>query len=64
MSSKVEELAVRKAPTSEIKKAAIEDGMITMIQDGLLKALKGITTIDEVMRVTTTHTKEVPGVEA
>ncbi len=64
MSSRVEDLAVRKAPTSEIKKAAIADGMITMIQDGLLKALKGITTIDEVMRVTTTHTKEVPGVEA
>src|SRR3989344_7075644 len=64
MSSKVEELAVRKAPTSEIKKAAIANGMITMIQDGLLKALKGITTVDEVMRVTTTHTKEVPGVEA
>ena len=64
MSSRVEDLAVRKAPTSEIKKAAIADGMITMIQDGLLKALKGITTVDEVMRVTTTHTKEVPGVEA
>ncbi|MEK9167442.1 MAG: type II/IV secretion system protein [Patescibacteria group bacterium] len=63
MSSRVEDLAVRKAPTSEIKKAAIADGMITMIQDGLLKALKGITTVDEVMRVTTTHTKEVPGVE-
>lgn len=61
MSSEVEELAVRKAPTSEIKKAAIKNGMITMIQDGLLKALKGITTVDEVMRVTTSHTKEVPG---
>ena len=64
MSSQVEELAVRKAPASEIKKAAIANGMITMIQDGLLKALKGITTVDEVMRVTTTHTKEMPGVEA
>ncbi|MEK7202520.1 MAG: type II/IV secretion system protein [Patescibacteria group bacterium] len=64
MSSRVEELAVKKAPTSEIKKAAIADGMITMIQDGLLKALKGITTVDEVMRVTTTHTKELPEVEA
>jgi type II secretory ATPase GspE/PulE/Tfp pilus assembly ATPase PilB-like protein len=64
MSSRVEELAVKKAPTSEIKKAAIADGMITMIQDGLLKALKGITTVDEVMRVTTTHTKELPEVAA
>ena len=64
MSPQVEVLAVRKAPTSDIKKAAIAGGMITMIQDGLLKALKGITTVDEIMRVTTTHTKEVPGVEA
>jgi len=63
MNSRVEELAIKKAPASEIKKAAIASGMITMIQDGLLKALKGITTVDEVMRVTTTHTKEVPGLE-
>lgn len=63
MTAEVEDLAVRKAPASEIKKAAIANGMITMTQDGLLKALKGITTVDEIMRVTTTHTKEVPGLE-
>jgi len=60
MTEKIEELAVRKAPASEIKKQAIQDGMMTMTQDGLLKALKGITTIDEVMRVTTTEIKELP----
>jgi type IV pilus assembly protein PilB len=32
----------------EIEKMAIESGMITMLQDGLLKALEGITSIDEV----------------
>jgi len=62
MSDKIEELAVRKAPTSQIKHAAIAEGMITMTQDGLIKALKGITTVDEVIRVTTTEIKEVPGV--
>lgn len=61
MNEKIEELAVKKAPASEIKKAAIESGMITMTQDGLIKALKGITTVDEVMRVTTSESKEVPG---
>lgn len=61
MSEKIEELAVKKAPASEIKRAAIEAGMITMTQDGLIKALKGITTIDEVMRVTTADSKELPG---
>lgn len=35
----------------EIFKAALENGMITMTQDGILKALEGITTLDEVWRV-------------
>jgi type II secretory ATPase GspE/PulE/Tfp pilus assembly ATPase PilB-like protein len=61
MSDQIEDLAVRKAPASEIKQTAIKEGMITMTQDGLIKALKGITTIDEVLRVTTTEIKEVPG---
>lgn len=61
MTDVIEDLAIRKAPSSEIKKAAIKGGMITMVQDGLIKALKGITTIDEVVRVTTFGVKEVPG---
>ncbi|MDO8565773.1 MAG: GspE/PulE family protein [Candidatus Moranbacteria bacterium] len=35
----------------EILRAALENGMITMTQDGILKALEGITTLDEVWRV-------------
>ncbi len=35
----------------EIKKSAIKKGMATMAQDGILKAMKGITSIDEVFRV-------------
>jgi len=62
MSDKIEDLAVNKAPASELKKAAIEEGMITMLQDGLMKALKGITSVDEVLRVTTTEIREVPTV--
>jgi len=30
---------------------AVKNGMITMVQDGLMKALKGITSLDEVFRV-------------
>ncbi|HUD21145.1 MAG TPA: type II/IV secretion system protein [Candidatus Saccharimonadales bacterium] len=63
MNEEIEELAVRKAPSSEIKKSAIKTGMVTMTQDGLIKALKGITTVDEVLRVTTTEIKEMPAVE-
>jgi len=61
MSEKIEELAVRRAPASELKRQAIHEGMITMMQDGLMKALKGITTLDEVLRVTTASIKEMPG---
>jgi type II secretory ATPase GspE/PulE/Tfp pilus assembly ATPase PilB-like protein len=37
--------------TEMFEKKAIEDGMITMLQDGILKAIAGITTIEEVYRV-------------
>ncbi len=35
----------------EIEKIAVRDGMITMVQDGLLKAFDGLTSVDEVFRV-------------
>ena len=35
----------------EIEMMAIKNGMITIRQDGLLKALKGITTLDEILRI-------------
>lgn len=35
----------------EIEKAAIKNGMTTMVQDGVIKALDGVTSIDEVFRV-------------
>jgi len=48
----LERLIMAGAGAGEIKKAAIEDGMVTMMQDGLLKALQGITDVEEVFRVT------------
>ncbi len=39
------------ASMSEFKKVAVSQGMITMAQDGLLKALQGITDAEEVFRV-------------
>ena len=35
----------------EVLRAALENGMVTMTQDGIIKALEGITTLDEVWRV-------------
>ncbi len=37
--------------TDMLQQKAVEDGMLTMLQDGILKAIQGITTIEEVYRV-------------
>ena len=37
--------------TNEIESATIADGMLTMVQDGVLKAIAGQTTLEEVFRV-------------
>jgi type IV pilus assembly protein PilB len=36
----------------EIERTAVSEGMVTMVQDGILKALEGLTSIEEVFRVT------------
>lgn len=38
--------------TDDLQRTAIENGMVTMAQDGFIKSLIGVTTIEEVMRVT------------
>ena len=51
MNSTVRELSFAGASTTEIKEAAIKNGMSTLYDDGILKVLQGITTLDEVFRV-------------
>ncbi len=51
MNSKVRELSFAGASTQDIRKAAIAQGMRGLYQDGILKVLKGQTTIEEVFRV-------------
>lgn len=53
MSAELEMKVLSKKPVSEIKAQTIKDGMVTMKQDGLIKALKGVTTVNEVLRVVT-----------
>lgn len=48
----IQELVNRGAITSELQDKAVENGMITMAQDGVLKVLEGETTLEEVERVT------------
>jgi len=47
---KIKELVVAKSPTSVIKNEGIKSGMRTLRQDGLAKVLRGITTLEEVIR--------------
>jgi type IV pilus assembly protein PilB len=51
MNKEIEKLLLKEATTSEIQQQAQKDGMLTMQQDGIMKALGGITTIEEVSRV-------------
>jgi type IV pilus assembly protein PilB len=44
-------LIMKRAAMNEIEAEVIKEGMITMKQDGYLKALEGTTTIEEVLRV-------------
>ena len=51
VTEEIQNLIVKRATSMEIQRKAIEQGMITMRQDGYLKALQGLTTIEEVNRV-------------
>lgn len=51
MNGKIRELAFQGAPTQEIRKAAAATGMTVMFNDGVRKAMEGLTTLDEVFRV-------------
>ncbi len=51
-SSAIQKMIVTNETSENIQTAAIEDGMVTMQTDGLVKALRGQTTIEEVLRVT------------
>ena len=54
MNRSIRDLAFNKASTSEVRKAAIANGMNTLSMDGSRKALQGITTPEEVIRMAKT----------
>jgi len=47
----VRDLIMQRANADEIEKAALKNGMTRMIEDGANKVLKGVTTVEEVLRV-------------
>ena len=51
ITEKISRLILERSPASVLEKQAREEGMITLKQDGYLKVLEGITTLEETLRV-------------
>ena len=51
MTDRIGKLILERSPSNRIEQEAIDAGMITVAQDGYMKALEGITTLEEVLRV-------------
>ena len=51
ISEKIASLVLQHADSGTIEKEAVAEGMVTMKQDGYLKVLSGVTTVEEVLRV-------------
>ncbi|MCX6909976.1 MAG: hypothetical protein NTY01_18305 [Verrucomicrobia bacterium] len=52
MSEAVRLLVVDRRPAAELKKAAVAHGMRTLRDDGMRKAALGVTSLEEVLRIT------------
>jgi general secretion pathway protein E len=52
ISDELRSLVMKHATATDLRAEAIREGMLTMYEDGLRKALKGVTTFEEVLRVT------------
>lgn len=51
ITERLSRMILERATNNDLQKLAISEGMITMKQDGYLKTLEGITTLEEVLRV-------------
>jgi type IV pilus assembly protein PilB len=47
----IKDLVMKKATADEIQAQAVKEGMLTMMEDGIFKAVQGVTTVEEVLRV-------------
>ncbi len=47
----IREAIMRRADAGEVKKIAVKNGMTTLLEDGFMKAVAGLTTIEEILRV-------------
>ncbi len=52
VSSAIRDMIIKEASAEEIEKQAKEEGMLSVLEDGLYKAVQGSTSVEEVLRVT------------
>ena len=48
----IKEMIIKRATTDQIEDQAKKEGMLTMLEDGFVKAIQGLTSLEEVLRVT------------
>jgi type IV pilus assembly protein PilB len=51
VSEEIERLTVERASSDQIRTVAVEQGMLTLRNDGLEKAIRGLTSLEEIARV-------------
>jgi type II secretory ATPase GspE/PulE/Tfp pilus assembly ATPase PilB-like protein len=51
LNDRLRSMVVHQKPSNEIKRAAMEEGLVTLRQDGWSRVLSGMTTVEEVVRV-------------
>jgi general secretion pathway protein E len=52
MTEAIKTLALQTSDSNQIRRVAVEQGMLTLRDDGIRKVLEGVTTVSEVLRVT------------
>ena len=52
VSEAIQQMIVKRATSDEIEAQARKEGMLTMLEDGFIKAIQGLTSLEEVLRVT------------
>jgi len=52
MDAKLSRVILEQGTAADLHQVAVSGGMLTLIQDGFLKAKSGVTTIEEIIRVT------------
>jgi type IV pilus assembly protein PilB len=60
MSQQIREMTFKGEPTQNLRKMARKQGMHTLFEDGMIKALKGQTSLDEVLRITNRDVQSEP----